>query len=81
MFDRRQTGYTLTESGVAIHKKAEQVEEAVSSVQREALGRISTLAERSNRHVRRASCKLDSPALIRVSSMPSSRCSGSCCAT
>ena len=39
LFDRKQTGYTLTESGVAIHKKAEQVEEAVSSVQREALGR------------------------------------------
>ena len=39
LFDRKQTGYTLTESGAAIHKKAEDVEEAVLSVEREALGR------------------------------------------
>lgn len=39
LFDRKQTGYTLTESGVAIHNKAEEVEEAVLSVEREALGR------------------------------------------
>ena len=39
LFDRKQTGYTLTESGAAIHKKAEEVEEAVLSVEREALGR------------------------------------------
>jgi DNA-binding transcriptional LysR family regulator len=39
LFDRRQTGYTLTESGVAIYKKAEEVEEAVLSVEREARGR------------------------------------------
>ena len=39
LFDRKQTGYTLTESGTAIHKKAEEVEEAVFSVEREALGR------------------------------------------
>jgi DNA-binding transcriptional LysR family regulator len=39
LFDRKQTGYTLTESGLAIHKKAEEVEEAVLSVEREALGR------------------------------------------
>src|SRR5262249_53071430 len=36
---RQQTGYTLTESGTAIHKKAEEVEEAIVSVEREALGR------------------------------------------
>jgi DNA-binding transcriptional LysR family regulator len=39
LFDRNQTGYTLTESGMAIHKKAEEVEESVFSVEREALGR------------------------------------------
>jgi DNA-binding transcriptional LysR family regulator len=39
LFDRKQTGYTLTESGTAIHKKAEEVEEAVLSVERETLGR------------------------------------------
>jgi DNA-binding transcriptional LysR family regulator len=39
LFDRKQTGYTLTESGAAIHKRAEEVEEAVLSVEREALGR------------------------------------------
>jgi DNA-binding transcriptional LysR family regulator len=39
LFDRKQTGYTLTESGAATHKKAEEVEEAVLSVEREALGR------------------------------------------
>jgi DNA-binding transcriptional LysR family regulator len=39
LFDRKQSGYALTESGAAIHKKAEEVEEAVLSVEREALGR------------------------------------------
>jgi DNA-binding transcriptional LysR family regulator len=39
LFDRKQTGYKLTETGAAILNKAEQVEEAVSSVEREALGR------------------------------------------
>src|SRR5262249_36988483 len=39
LFDKTQAGYALTESGVAIHKKAEEVEEAVLSVEREALGR------------------------------------------
>jgi DNA-binding transcriptional LysR family regulator len=39
LFDRNQTGYALTESGAAIHKKAEEVEEAILSVEREALGR------------------------------------------
>jgi DNA-binding transcriptional LysR family regulator len=39
LFDRAQTGYALTESGEAIKLKAEQVEEAVLSVEREALGR------------------------------------------
>lgn len=39
LFDRRQTGYALTESGEAIRLKAEDVEEAVLSVEREAFGR------------------------------------------
>jgi DNA-binding transcriptional LysR family regulator len=39
LFDRNQTGYTLTESGEAVRLKAEDVEEAVLSVEREALGR------------------------------------------
>ncbi len=39
LFDRAQTGYTLTESGEAIWLKAEDVEEAVLSVEREAFGR------------------------------------------
>lgn len=39
LFDRRQTGYTLTESGEAIRLKAEEVEEAVLSLEREAFGR------------------------------------------
>ena len=39
LFDRRQTGYALTESGEAIRLKAEEVEEAVLSVEREAFGR------------------------------------------
>jgi DNA-binding transcriptional LysR family regulator len=39
MFDRSQNGYTLTESGEAIRQKAEEVEEAVLSLEREAFGR------------------------------------------
>jgi len=39
LFDRKQTGYLLTESGEAIRTKAEDVEEAVLAVEREALGR------------------------------------------
>lgn len=39
MFDRNQTGYTLTESGEAIRQKAQDVEEAVLSLEREAFGR------------------------------------------
>jgi DNA-binding transcriptional LysR family regulator len=39
LFDRKQTGYSLTETGSAILGKAEAVEEAVLSVEREALGR------------------------------------------
>ena len=39
LFDRAQTGYTLTESGEAIRLKAEEVEEAVLSLEREAFGR------------------------------------------
>jgi DNA-binding transcriptional LysR family regulator len=38
-FDRGQTGYTLTESGEAIRLKAEEIEEAVLSLEREAFGR------------------------------------------
>src|SRR5204863_819915 len=39
LFDRKQSGYSLTENGQAIRRKAEEVEQAVLSVQREALGR------------------------------------------
>ncbi len=39
LFERKQTGYLLTESGEAIRLKAEEVEEAVLAVEREALGR------------------------------------------
>ncbi len=39
LFDRAQTGYALTESGEAIRLKAEEVEEAILSVEREAFGR------------------------------------------
>lgn len=39
LFDRRQSGYALTESGEAIRLRAEEVEEAVFSVEREASGR------------------------------------------
>ncbi len=39
LFDRRQSGYTLTETGEAIRLKAEEVEERVLALQREALGR------------------------------------------
>lgn len=39
LFDRKQTGYALTESGEAIRLKAEEAEEAMLSVEREALGR------------------------------------------
>jgi DNA-binding transcriptional LysR family regulator len=39
LFDRRHTGYVLTESGAAIRAKAENAEEAVVSVERETLHR------------------------------------------
>src|SRR5689334_20371555 len=39
LFERKQTGYTLTESGEAIRLKVEDAEEAVLSVEREAVGR------------------------------------------
>ena len=39
LFDRNQSGYTLTESGDAIRAKAEEVEEAVLAVEREGIGR------------------------------------------
>jgi DNA-binding transcriptional LysR family regulator len=39
MFDRSQNGYALTESGEAIRQKAEEVEEAVLSLERAAFGR------------------------------------------
>jgi DNA-binding transcriptional LysR family regulator len=39
LFERRQTGYALTESGEAIRLKAEEAEEAILSVERQALGR------------------------------------------
>jgi|SRR6185312_15701883 DNA-binding transcriptional LysR family regulator len=39
LFDRGRTGYALTESGEALRAKAEEVEEAVLSLEREAFGR------------------------------------------
>jgi DNA-binding transcriptional LysR family regulator len=39
LFDRKQTGYALTEGGEAIRSKAEDIEEAILSVEREAFGR------------------------------------------
>src|SRR5690242_7596290 len=39
LFDKHQTGYTLTHSGEAIRAKADVVEEAVLAVEREAMGR------------------------------------------
>lgn len=38
LFDRSRDGYSLTENGQAVRLKAEQVEEAVLAVEREALG-------------------------------------------
>jgi len=46
LFDRKQTGYTLTETGAAILSNAEEVEEAVLSVEREALGRDLNISGR-----------------------------------
>jgi DNA-binding transcriptional LysR family regulator len=39
LFDRNQSGYSLTEIGEAIRAKAQEVEEAVLAVEREAMGR------------------------------------------
>src|ERR1051326_4714530 len=39
LFDRRQTGYGLTETGEAIRIQAEEAEEAFLAVERKALGR------------------------------------------
>jgi DNA-binding transcriptional LysR family regulator len=39
LFDRKSSGYTLTESGMVIRQKAEEVEQAALSVERAALGR------------------------------------------
>ena len=39
LFDRRRNGYVLTDNGQAIRLRAEEVEQAVLSVEREALGR------------------------------------------
>jgi len=39
LFDRKSSGYALTESGVEIRRKAEEVEAAALSVERAALGR------------------------------------------
>jgi DNA-binding transcriptional LysR family regulator len=39
LFDRRQSGYSLTEGGEAIRIKAEDMEDAIISAEREALGR------------------------------------------
>jgi DNA-binding transcriptional LysR family regulator len=39
LFDRKPSGYTLTESGEAIRTKAEEIEQTILSVEREVLGR------------------------------------------
>ncbi len=39
LFDRKRSGYALTESGDAIRLKAEEIERAIFSVEREVLGR------------------------------------------
>jgi DNA-binding transcriptional LysR family regulator len=39
LFDRKHTGYTLTENGEAIIVKAEEAEDAILSVERKAIGR------------------------------------------
>src|SRR6516162_2201124 len=39
LFDRRQSGYSLTEDGELIRVKAEDMEDAVIAAEREALGR------------------------------------------
>jgi DNA-binding transcriptional LysR family regulator len=39
LFDRKQTGYTLTETGESLFQKTQDVEEAIFSVEREAFGR------------------------------------------
>jgi DNA-binding transcriptional LysR family regulator len=39
LFDRRQSGYSLTEDGEAIRVKAEDMEDAIISAERETLGR------------------------------------------
>ncbi len=39
LFDRRQSGYSLTEGGAAIRVKAEDMEDAIISAERETLGR------------------------------------------
>src|SRR5262245_32008422 len=39
LFDRKPSGYALTESGAGILRNAEEVEQAIRSVEREAQGR------------------------------------------
>src|SRR5262245_28461734 len=39
LFDRNQNGYTLADGAEAIRQKAEEVEEAILSVERQASGR------------------------------------------
>jgi len=39
LFDRRQTGYSLTASGESVRHRASEVEEAILAVEREAFGR------------------------------------------
>jgi DNA-binding transcriptional LysR family regulator len=39
LIDRKQTGCTLTENGQAVRRRAEEVEQSVLSIEREALGR------------------------------------------
>jgi DNA-binding transcriptional LysR family regulator len=39
LFDRKRSGYELTDSGVAVRLKAEEIEQAILSVERQVLGR------------------------------------------
>lgn len=39
LFDRKASGYTLTEAGEAIRERAEQIEQTILSVERQVLGR------------------------------------------
>lgn len=46
LFDRKQSGYTLSESGEAVRRKAEDIEQAILAVEREVAGRDASMAGR-----------------------------------